>query len=179
MRFCKSQTTKRYCLGFGMVQLLLGNFRNISYHRFTHSGQVTHISVIRLNNHWFRKWFVTYTARSHYLNQWWYIVHLVLRSTCQCNIIWNLKVFIQENVFENVVYEMAAIFSRPQCVKCTCRCQIAGNQCHHCGVTSHEVHGVSCHPPPPPPARTHKHTTHTQNAQQCWSRPHGMTSRSV
>ena len=106
---------------------------------------LTHICVIRLDNHWFRKGFVTYTARSHYLNQWWYIVNLVLRSTFQCNIIWNLKVLIQENVFETVLYEMVAIFSRPQCVKCVCICQIAGKQCHHCGVTSHEVHGVSCH----------------------------------
>ena len=34
---------------------------------------------------------------------------------------WNLKqnsyIFIQENAFENVVCEMAAILSRPQCVK--------------------------------------------------------------
>ena len=35
--------------------------------------------------------------------------------------IFNLKrnshIFIQENTFENIVYEMAAILSRPQCVK--------------------------------------------------------------
>ena len=34
---------------------------------------------------------------------------------------WNLKrnsyIFIQENAFENIVCEMAAILSRPQCVK--------------------------------------------------------------
>ena len=29
----------------------------------------------------------------------------------------NTKLFIQENVFENVVRKMAAILSRPQCVK--------------------------------------------------------------
>ena len=29
----------------------------------------------------------------------------------------NSHIFIQENAFENVVWKMAAIFSRPQCVK--------------------------------------------------------------
>ena len=30
---------------------------------------------------------------------------------------WNLNIFIQENAFEDVVCEMGAILSRPQCVK--------------------------------------------------------------
>ena len=29
----------------------------------------------------------------------------------------NTTIFIKENVFENVVWKMAAILSRPQCVK--------------------------------------------------------------
>ena len=35
----------------------------------------------------------------------------------QWNFIWNSNIFIQENAFESVVCEMAAILSRPQCVK--------------------------------------------------------------
>ena len=35
----------------------------------------------------------------------------------QWNFIWNSKVFIQENAFENIVWETAAILSLPQCVK--------------------------------------------------------------
>ena len=31
----------------------------------------------------------------------------------------NFNIFIQENAFESVVHEMAAIFSRPQCVNKT------------------------------------------------------------
>ena len=34
----------------------------------------------------------------------------------QWNLNRNLKIFIQENAFENVVWKMAAILSRPQCV---------------------------------------------------------------
>ena len=30
----------------------------------------------------------------------------------------NAYIFIQENTFENVISEMVAILSRPQCVKC-------------------------------------------------------------
>ena len=39
------------------------------------------------------------------------------RSKLQWNIKRNSYIFIQENSFENVVCEMAAILSRPQCVK--------------------------------------------------------------
>ena len=57
-------------------------------------------------------------ASSHYLNQcWnWNIVNLTLRNKLQWNI-GNSNIFIQENACENVVCEMAAILSRPQCVK--------------------------------------------------------------
>ena len=33
------------------------------------------------------------------------------------NLYWNSYIFIQENAFENVVWEMSAILSRPQWVK--------------------------------------------------------------
>ena len=53
---------------------------------------------------------------SHYLNQCQNIVNLTIRNKIQ----WNVKrysyIFIQENPFQNVVWKMAAISSRPQCV---------------------------------------------------------------
>ena len=39
-----------------------------------------------------------------------------LRNKHQWNLKWNSHILIQENAFENVVCEMAAIFSQPQCV---------------------------------------------------------------
>ena len=44
------------------------------------------------------------------------IVNLDIRNKIQCNIKQNSYIFIQENAFENVVWKMAAILSRPQCV---------------------------------------------------------------
>ena len=51
-----------------------------------------------------------------YLNQCWNIVNSKLSDKHQWNIKQNSCIFIHENAFENVVCEMAAIFSRPQCV---------------------------------------------------------------
>ena len=53
---------------------------------------------------------------SHYLNQCWNIVNWTLRNKRHWNLNQNLYIFIQENGFENVVWKMAAILSRPQCV---------------------------------------------------------------
>ena len=44
------------------------------------------------------------------------LVDWKLRNKFQWNFKHNSYIFIQENAFENVVCEMAAIFSRPQCV---------------------------------------------------------------
>ena len=54
---------------------------------------------------------------SHYLNQCWNIVNWALGNKLQWNLNRNLYIFIQENAFENVVWKMAAILSRPQCFK--------------------------------------------------------------
>ena len=54
---------------------------------------------------------------SHYLNQCWNIVNLNLRNKSQWSLKWNWYIFIHENTFENVVWKMVAILSRPQCVK--------------------------------------------------------------
>ena len=53
---------------------------------------------------------------SHYLNQWWNIVTSNLRNKFPWNRKRNSFIFVQENPFENVVWEMASILSRPQCV---------------------------------------------------------------
>ena len=54
---------------------------------------------------------------SHYLNQCWNIVNRTLRNKLQWNRKRNSYTFIQENAFEDVVWKMAAILPRPQCVK--------------------------------------------------------------
>ena len=71
------------------------------------------------NHHWFRKWLVAWSAPSHYQNQCWNIVQKTPRNKLQWNFNRNSNTFIQENAFESVVCEKAAILSRPQCAKDT------------------------------------------------------------
>ena len=68
-------------------------------------------------HHWFRYWFIAFSASSHYRNQCLYIVNWTLDNELQWNINGNSSTFIQENTFENVFGEMAAILSWPQYVK--------------------------------------------------------------
>ena len=49
-------------------------------------------------------------APSHYMNQCWNTVNSNLRNKLQWNLERNSYIFVHENVFENVVCEMAAIF---------------------------------------------------------------------
>ena len=70
-----------------------------------------------INHHWFRLWLVAWPVPSHYLNQRWNIVNWTLGNKLQWNPNRNSDHFIQENAFENVVCETAAILSRPKCVK--------------------------------------------------------------
>ena len=69
------------------------------------------------NHRWFRQWLVAWPAPSHYINHCWNIVNWVLRNKLQWNLNRNSYIFIHENAFENVVWKMAAILCRPQCVK--------------------------------------------------------------
>ena len=71
----------------------------------------------KTSQHCFRQWLVAWPAPSHYLNQYWDIVNWTLRNKLQWNFNRNSYIFIQENAFQNVVWKMAAILSRPQCVK--------------------------------------------------------------
>ena len=75
---------------------------------FNHWGRVTHIYANKLA--------IIDSDKSHYLNQCWNIVNWTLRSKLQWNLYRNLCIFIQENAFENVVWKMSPILSRPQCV---------------------------------------------------------------
>ena len=68
------------------------------------------------NHHWFRLWLVALLAPSHYLNQCWNIVNWTIGNKSQWNLKWNSYIFTEENAFENVVWKMVAILSRPQCV---------------------------------------------------------------
>ena len=78
----------------------------------THLPLVPHMCVSELGQHWFRQWFVAYSAPSHYLNQCWVIVNWTVRNKLQWNFNQNIKLFIHENASENIVCEMAAILSR-------------------------------------------------------------------
>ena len=75
----------------------------------THWGRVMHICISKLA-------IIAWTAPSHYLNQCWTIVNWTLGNKLQWNLNRNSYIFIQENVFENVVWKIAAIFSQPWCV---------------------------------------------------------------
>ena len=86
----------------------------------THWGRVTHICVVEMGHHRFRKWLVACSAPSHYLNQCWNIVNWTLRNKLQWTFNRNSNIFIQEIAFENVVCKMASILSRPQYVKNNC-----------------------------------------------------------
>ena len=59
---------------------------------------------------------LSWSVPSHYLNQWWNIVNLTLWNKFPWNLIRNSNIFIQENAIENVVWRMAVILCRPQCV---------------------------------------------------------------
>ena len=63
---------------------------------------------------------------SHYLNQWWPVVYWTLKNKLQSN--FNLELYIQQNVFENVVTKMSTILFKPQCVNSLCTTDII--QCH-------------------------------------------------
>ena len=78
-----------------------------------------YICISKRRHHWSRYWLVAWSAPSHYLNQCWYIVNSNLGNTLQ-HVQWNFNrnynIFIQEDAFESVVCEMAAILPQPQCI---------------------------------------------------------------
>ena len=83
---------------------------------------MTHICIGRLSHHWFKQWLVAWPAPC--LNQCLNIVIWNPRNKLQWNFNQNWRIFIEENAFGNVICEMAAILSWPQCVNgpagCVC-----------------------------------------------------------
>ena len=67
-------------------------------------------------------------APSYYSNKYLNIVNFSLRNKIHWNFNRSSSIFIQENVFKNVVCEMAAILFRPQCVT-TVRPEEDGQDC--------------------------------------------------
>ena len=55
------------------------------------------------------------TAPNRYMNQSWNIVNSTLGNKLQWNLKRNSRIFIQENAFENVHWEMATILSQSRC----------------------------------------------------------------
>ena len=93
------------------------SFKVICVSLKTHLPLVPHICTSGSGQHWFRKWLVAWSAPSHYLNQCWNVVNWTLGDKLRWNLNRNSHIFIQENAFEHVVWKMAAILSRSQCVK--------------------------------------------------------------
>ena len=84
----------------------------------THWGQATHICVSKLtiigsNNG------LSPDRRQAiiWINAGLLLIGPLYRNKLQWNLNLNSNIFIQENAFESVVCETAAILSRPQCVK--------------------------------------------------------------
>ena len=72
---------------------------------------MTPYGVICLGHQYYRWRPISYSVPIRYLNQCWLFDDCVLRYTFSA--IWNFKIFIQENAFEYVVCEIAAIFPGP------------------------------------------------------------------
>ena len=69
------------------------------------------------NHQWSRQWRVAWPMPSHYPNQCWYFVYWTLRNKLQWNLNRNSYISVQDNAFENMVWKMAAILSRPTVLK--------------------------------------------------------------
>ena len=117
------------------IELILGNIwytlhhcSALSLHRYLksflvedkdlliHWGRVTHICVSELTIIGSDNGLSPGRAPSHYQNQCWNIVNKTPRNKLQWKFNQNSNISIQENAFESVVCEKAAILSRPQCV---------------------------------------------------------------
>ena len=83
----------------------------------THWDRVTHICVSQLIIIGSDNGLSPDRRQAIIWNKWWNIVIWTLGKKFQWNLNRNLYIFIQENAFENVVWKLAVILSRPQCVK--------------------------------------------------------------
>ena len=78
-----------------------------------HQGWVIHIHISKLGHHWFILWLITCAVPSRY--QWTNSDSLSIRPY-GTYFVQNSKVIIEENIFENAIYKMEALLSRPQYV---------------------------------------------------------------
>ena len=96
------------------VNLRCGGVTTDPWADLTHWGRMTQIWISKLtiivSDNSFR-------CQAIYLNQCWNIVNSNFKNKFQRNLKRNSYIFIQENAFENVVWERAAILPRPQSVK--------------------------------------------------------------
>ena len=99
--------------------------------KLNHFLLVLHICVSESSHHWFRWWFVAYSAPSQYLNQCFVIVNWTLSNKLQWNFNPNPNNFIHKNTFENVVCEMAVISSRGD--------ELMLSWCHVSSLTRREI----------------------------------------
>ena len=100
--------------------------------QLNHLPLVQHVWVSEWVQHWFRLWLAAYTALIHYINQCWIFINW---NKFQWNFNQNKKLFIHENAFENIVYEMAAILYIGKWVKSyshqLCIAIVNGEMAHH------------------------------------------------
>ena len=82
----------------------------------THWGRMTHTCVGELTTIGSGNGLSPGRRQAIYLNQCWHTINSNLRNKFQWNRKRNSYILIQENVFENVVCEIASILPRPQCV---------------------------------------------------------------
>ena len=71
---------------------------------------VAHICRSESHQHWFRYWLAPYSATSHYLNQYWFIVNWTLRNKHQCNLNKNTKL-----LFTKMHLKISSAKYRPFC----------------------------------------------------------------
>ena len=85
------------------------------------------------NHHWIRKWLVAWSAPSHYLNRCWSIVNCMLRNFSEI-LIQIHKLSFKKIPLKMSSGKMAAILSRPQCVKPTTAgpAHYGPKRGHHC-----------------------------------------------
>ena len=77
---------------------------------FSTSPLVPFVCVSESSQHWFRWWLFAFQAPSHYLNQYWVVVHWNLRNKLQWIFNQNAKLFIHKNASENVICQNGGHF---------------------------------------------------------------------
>ena len=91
---------------------IIDHWKKNSLNVLIHLTLVPHINVGELGQHGFKQWLVASSASSHYMIQCWLIVDWTLRNQLRWNIYHNSNISIEENAFENVVFNFPAKWSR-------------------------------------------------------------------